>query len=119
MRGRVCRRATGIPSANFRESMHRQLERGSGTLATVAGIGALIAITLGALAGVDAVLRMTSALRVAEGEALRLATILSEGVGNACDRSSSFVARCTRSGESVKVVIDLDGVMAVATAGPR
>lgn len=99
--------------------MHRQLERGSGTLTTVAGIGALIAITLGALAGVDAVLRMTSALRVAEGEALRLATILSEGVGNACDRSSSFVARCTRSGDSVEVVIDLDGVKAGATAGPK
>jgi hypothetical protein len=99
--------------------MHRQLERGSGALSTVAGIGALIAITLGALAGVDAVLRMTSALRVAEGEALRLAMILSEGVGNACDRSSSFVSRCTRSGESIEVVIVLDGVEAGATAGPK
>jgi hypothetical protein len=99
--------------------LRQRLERGSGTLTTVAGLGVVIGVTLGALVGVDAILRMTLALRVAEGEALRLATILSQGVGNPCDHSASFVSRCTRSGESVEVVIDLDGVMAGATAGPK
>jgi hypothetical protein len=99
--------------------MHRQLERGSGTLATVAGIGALIAITLGALAGVDAVLRMTSALRVAEGEAFRLAVVLSEGVGNPCERAARNVSECIRVDDSVQIVVTVDGVRATATAGPR
>ena len=79
----------------------------------------MIGVTLGALAGVDAILRMTSALRVAESEAVRLATILSEGVGNPCDRALPFVIECRRSGESVHVVVKLDGVKADASAGPR
>jgi len=98
--------------------MREHLERGSGTLATVAGIGATIALLFGALAGVDAVLRMTAALRTAEGEALRLAIFLSEGVGNPCDRVSAFVAECIRSGEAVSVTVDLEGATASATAGP-
>ncbi len=99
--------------------MRQHLERGSGTLTTVAGFGVVIGVTLGALAGVDAILRMTSALRVAEGEAVRLAIILSEGVGNPCDRASQFVDDCGRSGETVHVVVKLDGVKAASTAGPR
>jgi hypothetical protein len=99
--------------------MREHLERGSGTLATVAGIGATIALLFGALAGVDAVLRMTAALRTAEGEAVRLAVILSEGVGDPCDRVSDFVAECIRSGDSVTTTVDLDGVKAASTAGPR
>lgn len=99
--------------------MRQHLDRGSGTLTTVAGLGVVIGVTLGALAGVDAVLRMTSALRVTEGEAVRLATILSEGVGNPCDRALPFVDECSRSGESVHVVVNLYGVKVAASAGPR
>ena len=99
--------------------MRQRLERGSGTLTTVAGLGVVIGVTLGALVGVDAILRMTLALRVAEGEAVRLATLLSEGVENPCERSSPFVDECDRSGESVRVVVNLDGVKAASTAGPR
>jgi hypothetical protein len=99
--------------------MREHLERGSGTLATLTGIGATIALLFGALAGVDAVLRMTAALRTAEGEALRLAIFLSEGVGDPCDRVPAFVAECIRSGDSVTITVDLDGVTASATAGPR
>lgn len=99
--------------------MREHLERGSGTLATVTGIGATVAILLGVLAGVDAVLRMTAALRTAEGEAVRLALLLAEGVGDSCQRASGFVTVCTREGESVSVTVDIDGVTASATAGPR
>ena len=99
--------------------MRQRLERGSGTLTTVAGLGVVIGVTLGALVGVDAILRMTLALRVAEGEAVQLATLLSEGVENPCDRASPFVDECDRSGESVRVVVNLDGVKAASTAGPR
>ena len=88
-------------------------------MTTVAGLGVVIGVTLGALAGVDAVLRMTSALRVAEGEAVRLALILSEGVGNPCDRALPFVVECTRSGEAINIVVKLDGIKAAASAGPR
>jgi hypothetical protein len=98
--------------------MREHLERGSGTLATVAGIGATIALLFGALAGVDAVLRMTAALRTAEGEALRLAIFLSEGVGDPCQRASTFVVECSRAGESIAIVVGLDGATASATAGP-
>jgi len=99
--------------------MRINLERGSGTLTTVAGIGAVIAVTCGALVGVDAVLRMTAALRAAEGEAVRLAVILSEGVGNPCDRTAQFVTECQRLADSVRVIVTIDGVRATASAGPQ
>jgi hypothetical protein len=99
--------------------MRSNLERGSGTLTTVAGIGAIIAVTCGALVGVDAVLRMSAALRAAEGEAVRLAVILGEGVGNPCDRSAQFVTECQRLSDSVRLVVTIDGVRATALAGPR
>ena len=84
----------------------------------MAGIGATIALLFGALAGVDAVLLMTAALRIAEGEALRLAIFLSEGVVDPCQRGLAFVVECTRAGESIAIVVDLDGATASATAGP-
>ena len=99
--------------------MRLNLERGSGTLPTVAGIGTVIAVTCGALVGLDAVLRMTAALRAAEGEAVRLAVILSEGVGNPCDRTAQFVTECQRLADSVRITVTIDGVRATASAGPQ
>jgi hypothetical protein len=99
--------------------MRSDLERGSGTLTTVAGVGAIIAVTCGALVGVDAVLRMAAALRAAEGEAVRLAVTLSEGVGNPCDRAAQFVAECQRLTDAVRVIVTIEGVRATALAGPR
>ena len=119
VRRRIGQRAARVPSPDSNLPMRLNLERGSGTLTTVAGIGTVIAVTCGALVGVDAVMRMTAALRAAEGEALRLAVILSEGVGNPCDRTAQFVTECQRLADSVHLIVTIDGVRATATAGPR
>jgi len=118
VRGGIGHRTARVPSPDSNLPMRLNLERGSGTLTTVAGIGTVIAVTCGALVGVDAVMRMTAALRAAEGEAVRLAVILSEGVGNPCDRTAQFVTECQRLADSVRLIVTIDGVRATATAGP-
>lgn len=99
--------------------MRDAVSRGSGSIATIATIGSLVAVTLGLLAGVTVIRNSTESLRAAEAAAVKLATLYAEGDVKPCEQSQPPVTSCTLQPPAVTVVVELRGIRAGATAGPR
>ena len=98
--------------------MRTALERGSGSLTSLALLGSVVILALGGLGGANVILRVTAALRNAELAATSVATRALAGDPTPCEPAISGTESCVIAHGVATVRARKDGVVATAVAGP-
>ena len=100
------------------DAVRTALERGSGSLTSLALLGSVVVLALGGLGGATVILRVTAALREAELAATSVASRALAGDPTPCEPAINRIESCLIAHGVATVRLSKDGVVATAVAGP-